>query len=550
MTAQLKFMALGGLGEIGSMNCMLYETEQTAILVDCGVGFVDDRYPGVNVMIPDFDALERVRDKLCALVLTHGHEDHVGGIAYLMRRFPMPVYATDFTRGIVHNKFEEFRIKDSDVRELNFGQVIQIGDIEVEPVFVNHSIMDVAALLIKANGRSVFHCTDFKIDHAAPENRVLDLARFKKIGTDGLDVLLLDSTNVFGTGWTLSESKVRANLFEVFTQIKGRILTCLFSSNSFRLQSILECARLSGRKVALTGRSTKEYTRIATSLGRMDTTGVELYDVEDISQFPDNEILVVVTGSQAEPRSVLSRLSKNMFRPFKIREGDTLLMSSKMIPGNEGRIIEMLDRVSLLGARVVTYGMEPAIHASGHAKQDELREVMRLTRPKYFVPIHGSYTHLKKHVEVAAGAGIKEEQCRVILDGEVIELSENSFEVTQKVVSKEICVSENPDYFIDPEAVTRRKKMAWNGLVTVSVIFDHEKSRVKLPVVLNSEGIFGGKLEVDLLDELEAVLKAQVYDHKPSDVEKLQKFFKVEIRHFYKQRCMIRPEVVVLVHEV
>ncbi|HLD44748.1 MAG TPA: ribonuclease J, partial [bacterium] len=341
---------LGGLGRTGALNCMLYETAKTAILVDCGAGFVDDGYPGVDILIPNFDLLETKRDKLKAVILTHGHEDHVGGLPYLLQEICVPVYATPFTRGVITSKISEFKIKGVQLHELQPSHKIQIGDFAIEPVFIHHSIMDVVAFYITVADQKIFHCTDFKLDDSAPAQKQMDLDRFAAIGKAGVDLALLDSTNVLAEGTSESEAVIKDNLYEIFSSVPGRLIACLFSSNTYRLQSLLQCARQAGRKVALTGRSTKEYFRIAASLDRLDLAGIDFHDVEDIGQFADQEVFVIVTGSQAEPRSVLSRMSRDMFRPFKIREGDTLLMSSRMIPGNEGRILHMLNNIAQLGA--------------------------------------------------------------------------------------------------------------------------------------------------------------------------------------------------------
>lgn len=538
------------MGETGALNCMLYETEKSAVLVDCGVSFANDRqYPGVDVIVPDFDFLNKIKHKLKAVVLTHAHEDHIGALPYFLQKFKLPVYGTEFTRGVVQSKLVEFNLADADIRELHFNKPLTLDDFEILPIFVNHSMMDVAALLISSHDRKLLHLTDFKIDSSSPDGRVIDLAHFKNIGKAGLDVLLMDSTNALSPGWTASESVIRTNLIELFTQINGRILTCLFSSNTYRMQSLIECARVTGRKIALTGRSTKEYTRVALELNRLNTKGVDFYDVEEIDQFPDSEVLVIVTGSQAEPRSVLSRMARGMFRPLTIREGDTLVMSSKMIPGNEGRIIEMLDLVALQGAHVIIENRDRPIHASGHAKEDELREIFRLTKPRYFIPIHGSYLHLKRHAEIAVEEGIARDNCEVILNGDTVALGKDSLQRVCNQIIGRVFISENTNYQITPEAIKRRKKLAWNGLVVLSVLYDHQDGLLK-DLNFFSEGIFGGDLETDIIEKLKKYMKPLIQDSMEMDREKIKKLLKVEIRHFFKDRYEIRPEVIVITHEV
>lgn len=547
--SQLTVMPIGGVGETGALNSMLYEANETAVLVDCGVAFAGPALPGVNVVVPDFRDLDPYYEKLKALVLTHGHEDHVGAVVSLRRHFDVPIYATPFTMGIVRQKLSLAGLPLSDLRVVEAGKKFTIGEFSIETVFVNHSIMDCVGLLIEGGGQRALHLTDFKIDHAAPEGRTTDLARLKKIGEEGLDVLLLDSTNVFSPGWTESETRVRSGLMEHFTKVKGRILACLFSSNMFRVQSLIECARVTGRKVAFTGRSTKEYSRIARELERLNLDGVELCDVEEVTKYPDGEILVLVTGSQAEPRSVLQRMSQGMFKPFKLREGDTLLMSSKMIPGNEGKILEMLDRVSQFGVEIITEGAELPIHASGHAKEDELREVMRLTRPRWFLPIHGEHRHLLKHSEIAASEGIAHERSILIRDGDRVSFSASGFEKGDSIKIGRVLMHEE-DGEIGMDAVRRRRKIAHSGLVAVGVIYDRLRGVVMSDVSLDLSGMLGAEIEASTIDDLRKRLEDALSESASMDRDKVAQFVKIEVRHFYRERRRLKPEVMVLINEM
>lgn len=543
-------MPIGGVGETGALNSMIYEGGDTAILVDCGVGFAGDRFPGANVIIPDFRDLEPMRSRLKALVLTHGHEDHAGAVTHFRKYFPeLPIYGTDFTLGIVRQKFAEFDLPADRLVAVTPGRKFAIGELDFEPIFINHSIMDAVAFVIGNGERRALHLTDFKIDHSAPEGRVTDLARFKKLGEEGLDLLLMDSTNVFSPGWTDSEMTVRAGLMERFTSVTGRIVACLFSSNIMRIQSLVECARVTGRKIAFTGRSTKEYTRIAREINKLDLNGVELYDVEEVTRFPDCEILVLATGSQAEPRSVLQRMSHGMFKPFKLREGDTLLMSSKMIPGNEGRILEMMNRISILGVDIVAEGMEPAIHASGHAKQDELREVLRLTKPKFFIPIHGEYRHLKKHADIAVSSGIARDRVAIITNGDTVALREGALERLEPMKLNRLFLHEN-DGEISPDAIRRRRKMTANGIVGVGVIYDKLRGVIMSDVSLDVSGMLGEDAEGHETEALAERVSGLLAEEPRLDRDKIAQKIKVEVRHFYKSRHQLKPEVMVLVNEI
>jgi len=527
---------------------MLYETENTAFLVDCGIGFPAAFTPGVNVMVPDLRALESVSHKLQAFVLTHGHEDHVGAVTHLFKSHRLPIYATPFTQGIVRQKLKEAGIEGVTIRDLHCGKTIQIGDFSLEPVFVNHSILDTVALFIKGHDRTVMHLTDFKIDRLAPEGKITDLDRFTQIGADGLDLLLMDSTNALSEGWTQSELTIKDNLLQHFRNISSRLIVCLFSSNVIRLQHLIECARVTGRAVAFTGRSTKEYVEIARNIGRFATSGVKIVDVEEIHGFADSEVLVVATGSQAEPRSVLSRMSEDAFKPFRLREGDVVLMSSKMIPGNEGDILAMMNRLTQLGATVIFDDDALPIHASGHAKRDELRAVFAALKPKYFIPIHGSYMHLQSHVELAAECGVLHKNSRITLNGETVALGDDGLSQIDTKPTGHIFLTSN-NLVIDAEAVRLRRKMAFEGLVAVSVLYAAWQNH-KLHLEIASYGVIGAEREDLACFELKEKFLRELKSMGDEDPEKIKKWIKTETRKFFRDRFHMRPEVIVLLHEV
>lgn len=540
------FLPLGGLGETGSLNCMLYETAGSAVLVDCGMAFGGDDFPGVNLITPDFAVLEPLREKLIALILTHGHEDHGGAVPFLQRQIPLDVYATPFTFGVIKEKLLEHGLDTSRLKKYSHTKTLQLKDFVLHPVFANHSIPDTVGLHLQVQGLNLLHLTDFKIDHDS-KHGVTDLKKLKKIGDEGLDLLLLDSTNVFSPGWTASEKEVQENLLKEFQRGKGRLIACLFTSNAYRLQSLIDCARKTNRKIAITGRSARQYTHVARSLDLLKADGVEFYDVEDIHHFADHEIFLIVTGSQAEHRSVLNRMSWDLFKPFRFREGDTLIMSSKMIPGNEGKILEMLNRISLLGVKIVEDKFETPIHTSGHAKDEELREIMRLTRPKYFVPIHGEARHLKRHAEIAEEEGI--ENITVIFNGDRLRLSKEGL---KRIDHQEIRRRYWHDSLVEmtEEAISNRRKMAWNGLVVASLVFDSREKKILSDFKIQIHGIFGGDIELKLTQDLSEKLRGTVTGDLQTSLEDLSSQVRSLARRFFKDRFGFKPEVVVLVNKI
>lgn len=544
MTVQIKIMPLGGVGETGSLNCMLYETENDAVLVDCGVMFPNDFYPGVGIITPDFSILEDVRHKLRALVLTHGHEDHIGATPYFLKRFHLPVYATPFTLGILRQKLAEHHIGEDVLNRINHSESFSIGDFHISTVFANHSIPDTVGLVIQAAGQRVVHLTDFKIDpHSL--NGVTDLKRLKDFGDQGVDLLLMDSTNVFASGWTSSETHVGQNLIGKFGQIRGRIVVCLFASNTFRLQSLIHAARATGRKVAITGRSTKEYIAVARSLEILDTEGVEIFDVEEIHQFADSEVMVVVTGSQAEGRSVLNRMSHEMFRPFRLRQGDTLIMSSKMIPGHEGKILSMLNRISLLGVEIIADRQEPPLHASGHACEDELREIFKTVRPKHFIPIHGEHRMFKRHIELAVTEGVAENNTLLLLDGQVAAISSSGLKlVDQKDVQRAYWTESFQK--MEYDAIQSRRYLAQNGVVAVAVKYDLDKWKLFPGASVRSEGLVGEELEKVVSIEVAQRLDELIERSPQKNPEDVEQFVRSVVRQFYSERFGLKPEVLVV----
>lgn len=544
----VQIMALGGLGETGSLNCMLYETESSAIVVDCGMGFTSQFLPGVNFIIPSFDFLKTKKHKIKAIVLTHGHEDHIGSIAYLLKELKIPVYATRMTLGLVEAKVRNFGIMNPSLFLLSFHKPFVLADFTIVALPIDHSIPDAAALHLEVMGRHILHITDFKIDKTA--QRFAQFETFQKFATMPLDLLLSDSTNIFSPGFTLPESKIEENLHAQISKISGRAFVCLFSSNIRRVQSLINIAKSCGRKVAFAGRSTKEYTRIAKELGHLNTDGVAFHEVEEIARFADEQILVILTGTQAEAGSVLHRLSHQMFRPFEFKKGDTLLMSSTMIPGNEGDIFNMLNRISLLGVDIIAKESHAPLHTSGHAHQEELREIIRLTQPQFFIPIHGDHHHLKKHRLLAIEEGVKPQNTLVLLNGDVLEMNEKNIRIKEHIEIGQVYISDNPKYEITPSAVKRRKRITYQGLVVLSFINDLRKGFILPQAEVVSQGLFGGEHEESLTKELKIFIHEWLKDNKKLSKQAVESQLRHHVKKFYKQEVGLEPEIIFMIHDV
>jgi ribonuclease J len=430
---KLRMIPLGGLGEFG-MNCMALRWLDDIIVIDAGLMFPEEELLGVDIVVPDISYLTENRDKVRAIVLTHGHEDHIGGLPWILSELNVPVYGTEFTLALVEGKLEEHRLlDDAELIEILPGRRFTLGPFSIMPIRVTHSLVDCVALAIHTPVGTVVHTGDFKIDLSSPDAKPFDLHAFAELGKQGVLCLLQDSTNVDRPGYTPSERAVRPRLDEIFSQAKKKLFFSCFSSSIHRIRIAMELAHAHGRKVAVVGRSIDNSTEIAQDLGYLDLPQGLVINPGQMRDFPANKLMVMISGTQGEPMSALSRAAVNNHKFAKIDAGDTVVLSSRVIPGNEKSIYRMIDHLERREAKVIhDDGTQGLIHVSGHGSQEELRLMINLLRPKFFVPIHGDYRHLKRHAELAAGLDIVE---KVILleDGEILDLDKDSANKTGKI---------------------------------------------------------------------------------------------------------------------
>ncbi len=496
----LRLLPLGGLGEIG-MNLMVLEYADEIFIIDCGLMFPEPYMLGVDIVIPDITALLAVKERIKGIVLTHGHEDHIGALPFILPQLKVPVYGTRLTIAMVSRRLEEHDLLASS--ELNIvkpGEIIATNNFSIEFIAVVHSIPQGVALAITTPAGVVVHSGDFKVDHTPLSREKTDLNRFAELGNEGVDLLLADSTNVENAGYSVSESEVSKAFAGFLDEGSGRIIVTLFASNLNRIQEIIRLAHEHGRKVAILGRSLHNNTQIARDIGIFNLPPDTLVDIEDISALPPEEVLVITTGSQGEPFSGLSLMASGNSKWLKVATGDTIIFSSRFIPGNEKAISNLLNRLSRLGARIL-YPPIAFTHASGHAFRDELALLHNLVKPKHFLPIHGEYRHLDLHLRLAQKLGVAEDCARVVVDGEMAQLDESGLHIIGQVEHGKVLIDGKGVGEIDFATLHDRRHLSFNGMVMVVVGINESSGEVVYGPEITTKGLIADENEL-IMDEL------------------------------------------------
>ena len=502
----VKIIPLGGLNEIGK-NMTAYECENDIFIVDCGLAFPDDDMLGVDIVIPDFTYIENNADRVRGIVITHGHEDHIGGLAYLLKRVNIPVYASRLTIGLIQGKLKEHGILDT--AQLNVVQpkkAIKMGCMSVEPITVNHSIPDSFALAITTPAGVIVQTGDFKIDYTPIEGEIIDLARFGELGSKGVLALLSDSTNAERPGSSMSERKVGESFETLFQRASDkRMIIASFSTNIQRIQQIVDCAVRYGRKIALSGRSMVNVVAIAIELGYLKVPQGVLVDIDQLQRYPSEKTVIITTGSQGEPMSALSRMAMGDHRKVVVTSQDFIIISATPIPGNEKLVGRVVNELLKLGAEVV-YEKMYEVHASGHACQDELKMMIGLTKPKFFVPVHGEYKHLKKHAQLAVSMGVKSENVIIGDIGNVIETDSVEMKITGTVPAGRVLVDGLGVGDVGSIVLRDRKHLAEDGLIVIVTTIDSQTGEILAGPDIVSRGFVYVRESEKLMDEAKKVV--------------------------------------------
>ena len=548
---KLKIIPLGGLGEIGK-NITLHEYKDSILIVDCGMTFPEDEMLGIDIVIPDISYLIKNKDKIKGLVLTHGHEDHIGAIPYVLKKIDMPIYGTKLTLGLLSNKLKEHNLTNVDLNVVNYGDKVKLGYFEVEFIPTVHSIPDSAALAITSPIGTVIQTGDFKIDFTPIEGAKMDLGRLSELGNKGVLALLSDSTNVVRPGYSMSERMVGETFKDLFHKAEGRILVATFASNVYRVQQIIEAAELNNRKVVLSGRSMVNTTTVASELGYLRFKEGTIIDIKDMNKYRKDEIVIAMTGSQGEPMSALTRIASNEHRQIELYNDDLVILSASPIPGNEKAVSKIINKLIEKGTYVV-YESWSDIHVSGHANQEELKLMHSLVKPKYFVPVHGEIKHLKMHAELSREMGTPQENIFILENGQTLEFTKDDASLGMMVPSGQILVDGLGVGDVGNIVLRDRKHLSEDGLIVVVVTMNKATGLVAAGPDIVSRGFVYVRESEDLMVEARKVVKdtlAKCEEKKITDWSTIKSNVRDDLRSFLYSTIKRNPMILPIIMEV
>ena len=550
--AKVKIIPLGGLNEIGK-NMTAIEYKNDIVIIDCGLKFPDEDMFGIDVVIPDITYLLKHKDKVSGIFLTHGHEDHIGALPYVLKQLNVPVYGTKLTLGIVQSKLKEHNLlSTTELITVKPRDVVRLNSVSVEFIKTNHSIADSVAIAVHTPLGAVLHTGDFKVDYTLIDGEPMDFARFAELGKKGVLLMMADSTNVERPGYTMSEKIVGESLCRIFGKSKGRIIVATFASNIHRIQQIIDAAAMYGRKVAVSGRSMENIVQVAIELGYIKIEKENLVSIDQINKYNNDQIVIITTGSQGEPMSALARMATSEHRKVNIVPGDTIIISATPIPGNEKLVSRVVDQLFKKGAEVV-YGSSEAVHVSGHACQEELKLMQTLVKPKYFIPVHGEYRHLKQHGELANSIGVPKSNILIPEIGDVIEVTRNSIKKSGTVISGQIFVDGLGVGDVGNIVIRDRKHLSQDGILTVVVTLSKENKAIIAGPDIISRGFVYVRESEKLMDEARDIVRdvfAKCEEQKITDWSTLKSTVRDELRSFLYEKTKRKPMILPIIMEI
>jgi ribonuclease J len=551
-SAPLRIVPLGGLGEFG-LNCMVIERGEDAVVVDCGVMFPDDHMMGIDRVIPDITYLRQLGERLKGVVLTHGHEDHLGALPHVLPELDVPVFATDFTAALLREKLREFPLaKGTVIETIEPRSVFRLGGLAIEPLRVTHSIVDACGLAIRAGGDLVIHTGDFKLDEHPIDGRTSDVERFHDLGEEGVRLLLSDSTNVEVEGSTQPEAHVAQYLRPIFENTRGRIFVTTFASHIHRIQGVINLCEEFGRLIAFMGRSMESNTSLATRTGHLRIPGSILIGIREAEKLPPGDVCIVVTGSQGEPGSAMTRIAMLERRSLQPAPGDAVIFSSRAIPGNERAIGAVIDQLYKCGVEVYDTRRQP-VHVSGHAFREELRRMLELTRPECFVPLHGEYRNLVHHARLAQATGVDPRRTFCLSDGDVLEIDEDEARRAGSVPVGRVLIDGEVVGDVNDTVLRDRRHIAEDGVAMVILAVSRQTGEVVAGPDFVTRGLPSGEGPDGDFGELKKLVLERVHEMSPAavaDLTELQEELRVVVRRYFRRVVGRRPVVVPYVMEL
>jgi len=512
---KVRFTPLGGLGEIGG-NMAVLETENSAIIIDVGMSFPDETMHGVDILVPDFSYLHTIKNKIKGIVITHGHEDHIGAMPYLFKELKFPVYGTPLALAMIENKFNEHGLK-ADSKYFNFvtkRTIYDIGDIKVEWIHNTHSIIDACSLAIETEAGTFIHTADFKIDHTPVDGYTMDLQRYAYYGEKGVLCLFSDSTNSHNPGFTKSETVVGKTFDKLFDLAKGRVIMSTFSSNVHRIYQAMQRGVEHGRKICVIGRSMERNIETNRALGFVDIEDKHFIEVHEVARYAENEILIVTTGSQGETMAALNRMATDEHRHIKLKPSDTVIISASAIPGNEASVSKLMNLLMKAGV-TVRYKEVPDIHVSGHAGQEEQKLILRLVQPKFFLPVHGEYNHIAKHAQTAVECGVDKRNILLMSDGDQVEITPKFIKKVKSVKTGKTYIDNQNNMTIENDVVLDRQKLAEDGIVNIVAQIAQSNQKLVGKPVISTHGLVSDKESKKFSKEIEVLLETLLLNMKP-----------------------------------
>lgn len=548
----LKIIPLGGLGEIGK-NMTAFECDNEIIVIDCGLAFPDEDLYGIDIVIPDVAYLIKNKDKVKGIFITHGHEDHIGGLPYVLKQINVPIYGTRLTLGLIEGKLKEHTmLSDCTLNVVEPGELVKLEQIKIEYIRNNHSIPDSCSIALHTPIGVIVHSGDFKVDFTPIDGKVMDLQRYAQLGKKGVLLLMADSTNALHKGYTMSEKTVGETLENLFSRATGRIIVSTFASNVHRLQQISDCSIKYNRKIAFSGRSMENISEVAMELGYLFIPEDMIISLDEIKNYPDDKLTIVTTGSQGESMAGLSRIAASTHRHIQIIEGDMVIISASPIPGNEKAVSNLINDLIKKGANVIYKSIED-IHVSGHACEQELRLIQALLKPKFFIPVHGEYKHLITHAKIAESMGVDKSRTFILENGDVFELTRAAGKVSGKVPFGRVLVDGMGVGDIGSMVLRDRKNLAENGIITVVIAIDIRNKIIISGPDIVSRGFVYVRNSEELIDEVRNIVTNVVekcLDRNITQWAEIKNGIRREVDNFVytkmKRKPMILPVIVEL----